>query len=82
MSFDINRWKKFLVTESREPELLEEALEDRVPVSVAEDIREDVRGRLRAACERNPRVQVRPLRKRAGVSSFWGMDSKREQETR
>lgn len=42
MSFDINRWKKFLVTESREPELLEEALEDRVPVSVAEDIREDV----------------------------------------
>jgi len=42
MSFDINRWKKFLVTESREPELLEEALEDRVPVSVAEEIREDV----------------------------------------
>ena len=54
MSFDISKWKKFLVTESREPELLEEALEDRVPVSVAEDIREDVRGRLRAACERPP----------------------------
>lgn len=42
MSFDINKWKKFLVTESQDPELLEEALEDRVPVSVAEDIREDV----------------------------------------
>jgi hypothetical protein len=42
MSFNISKWKKFLVTESREPELLEEALEDRVPVSVAEDIREDV----------------------------------------
>ena len=42
MSFDINKWKKFLVTESLEPELLEEALEDRVPVSVAEEIREDV----------------------------------------
>ena len=42
MSFDINKWKKFLVAESRDPELLEEALEDRVPVSVAEEIREDV----------------------------------------
>jgi hypothetical protein len=42
MSFDINKWKKFLVTESQDPELLEEALEDRVPVSVAEEIREDV----------------------------------------
>ncbi len=42
MSFDINKWKKFLVTESRQPELLEEALEDRVPISVAEEIREDI----------------------------------------
>ena len=42
MSFDINKWKKFLLTESQQPELLEEALEDRVPVSVAEEIREDI----------------------------------------
>ena len=31
-----------LVTENQQPELLEEALEDRVPVSVAEEIREDI----------------------------------------
>jgi len=41
MSFNTNKWKKFLLTESEQPELLEEALEDRVPVSVAEEIRED-----------------------------------------
>jgi len=42
MSFNINKWKKFLLTENHQPELIEEALEDRVPVSVAEEIREDI----------------------------------------
>ena len=42
MSYNTNKWKKFLVTESQQPDLLEEALEDRVPVSVAEEIREDI----------------------------------------
>ena len=42
MSFNVNGWKKFLLTEVRQPDVLEEALEDRIPVSVAEVIREDI----------------------------------------
>ncbi len=42
MSFDINKWKKFLLAEAQQPGILEEALEDRVPISVAEEIREDI----------------------------------------
>lgn len=42
MSFNVDRWKKFLLTEVRQPDMIEEALEDRIPVSVAEEIREDI----------------------------------------